>query len=93
MGPSPRPKPALRVELLFYLTFLVAFALLVGVATSLLALAIAPDRGVAIIVASSEISELLRLASRIYVLRSGRIAAEVETTSTTEEEVLKLMAG
>ena len=50
-------------------------------------------RGVAIIVASSEISELLRLASRIYVLRSGRIAAEVETTSTTEEEVLKLMAG
>jgi ABC-type sugar transport system ATPase subunit len=50
-------------------------------------------RGVAIIVASSEISELLRLASRIYVLRSGRIAAEVETTSTTEEQVLKLMAG
>jgi ABC-type sugar transport system ATPase subunit len=33
------------------------------------------------------------LASRIYVLRSGRIAAEVETTSTTEEQVLKLMAG
>jgi signal transduction histidine kinase len=45
-----RSKPALRAELLFYLTFLVAFALLVGVATSLLALAIAPDRGVAIIV-------------------------------------------
>jgi signal transduction histidine kinase len=43
-------KPALRAELLFYLTFLVAFALLVGVATSLLALAIAPDRGVAFIV-------------------------------------------
>jgi signal transduction histidine kinase len=38
------------VELLFYLTFLVAFALLVGVGTSLLALAIAPERGVAIIV-------------------------------------------
>ena len=50
-------------------------------------------RGVAIIVGSSEISELLRLASRIYVLRAGRIAAEVETTSTTEEEVLKLIAG
>src|SRR5207245_2730633 len=47
MGAS---KPALRAELLFYLTFLVAFALLVGVATSLLALAIAPDRGVAFIV-------------------------------------------
>jgi two-component system NtrC family sensor kinase len=45
-------KPALRAELLFYLTFLAAFALLVGVATSLLALAIAPPPGlgVAIIV-------------------------------------------
>src|SRR5437667_10847315 len=41
-----RPKPALRVELLFYLTFLAAFAILVGVATSQLALAIAPERGV-----------------------------------------------
>src|SRR4030081_3870755 len=46
-----RPKPALRVELLFYLTFLAAFAILVGVATSQLALAIAPERGVALVVA------------------------------------------
>ncbi len=45
-----RPKPALRAELLFYLTFLVAFALLVGVATSLLTLAMAPESGVVIIV-------------------------------------------
>jgi len=49
MSRSP-PKPALRAELLFYLTFLVAFALLVGVATSLLAFAIAPVSGVAIII-------------------------------------------
>ena len=48
---SPRkPKPALRVELLFYLTFLVAFALLVGVATSLLTLAMAPESGVALVI-------------------------------------------
>ena len=45
-----RLKPALRVELLFYLTFLVAFALLVGVATSQLALAISPERGVVLVV-------------------------------------------
>src|SRR5206468_29439 len=45
-----RPKPALRVELLFYLTFLAAFAILVGVATSQLALAIAPERGVILVV-------------------------------------------
>src|SRR5712691_9811147 len=59
MGAS---KPALRAELLFYLTFLVAFALLVGVATSLLALAIAPDRGVAFIVI------LVALEVAIFVL-------------------------
>src|SRR5439155_1283352 len=40
-----RPKARLSTELLFYLTFLAAFALLVGVATSQLALAIAPERG------------------------------------------------
>jgi len=45
-----RPKPALRAELLFYLTFLVAFALLVGVATSLLTLAMAPTSGVALVI-------------------------------------------
>ena len=46
----PRPKPALRTELLFYLSFLAAFALLVGVATSVLALAVAPERGVLLVV-------------------------------------------
>src|SRR5439155_4305797 len=38
------------VELLFYLTFPAAFAILVGVATSQLALAIAPERGVFLVV-------------------------------------------
>jgi two-component system NtrC family sensor kinase len=47
---SPRLKPALRTELLFYLSFLAAFALLVGVATSVLALAVAPERGVLLVV-------------------------------------------
>jgi signal transduction histidine kinase len=59
---SPRPKPALRVELLFYLAFLAAFALLVGVATSLLALAIAPARGILIIVV------LVALEVAIFIL-------------------------
>src|SRR5436189_3367799 len=45
-----RPKPALRVELLFYLTFLVAFALLVGVGTSQFACSIAPERVVVLVV-------------------------------------------
>ncbi len=55
-------KPPLRAELLFYLTFLAAFAILVGVATSLLALAIAPDRGVVAIVV------LIALEVGIFVL-------------------------
>src|SRR5216110_3621996 len=37
-------KPALRTELLFYLSFLAAAALLVGVATMLLATSFAPER-------------------------------------------------
>ena len=45
-----KPKPALRVELLFYLTFLAAFAILVGVATSQFALSIAPERGVILVI-------------------------------------------
>jgi hypothetical protein len=57
-----KPKPALRAELLFYLTFLAAFALLVGVATSLLALAIAPEWGVIAIVV------LIALEVGIFVL-------------------------
>ena len=47
---GPKAKPALRVELLFYLTFLVALALLVGVGTSQFALSIAPERGVVLVV-------------------------------------------
>jgi ABC-type sugar transport system ATPase subunit len=50
-------------------------------------------RGVAILVSSSEIAELLRLTSRIYVLRNGRIAAELVSQETSEEEVLARMAG
>src|SRR6266487_4522691 len=50
MARPPRPKAPLRTELLFYLTFLAAFALLVGVATSQLALAIAPERGIVLVV-------------------------------------------
>jgi len=42
-------KPALRTELLFYLSFLAAAALLVGVATILVASAFAPDRTFALV--------------------------------------------
>ncbi len=65
------PKPALRSELLFYLSFLAAFALLVGVGTSLLALALAPGQGVAIIVA------LVALEVGIFVLYGRSLVSRV----------------
>jgi ABC-type sugar transport system ATPase subunit len=51
------------------------------------------ERGIAIVVSSSELGELLRLATRIYVLRTGRVVAQVATGETSEAEILKLMAG
>jgi ABC-type sugar transport system ATPase subunit len=51
------------------------------------------DRGIATLVSSSEIGELLRLSDRIYVLRNGQVVAELAAAATSEEEILKLMAG
>ncbi len=50
-------------------------------------------RGAAIVVSSSELGELLRLAARIYVLRAGRIVAQVATEEASEGDILRLMAG
>ena len=50
-------------------------------------------RGIAIIVSSSEIGELLRLANRICILRNGRIVARVASAETSEEDILRRMAG
>jgi ABC-type sugar transport system ATPase subunit len=50
-------------------------------------------RGIGIIVSSSEITEIMRLAHRIYVLRNGRIVARLLSEETSEEDILKHMAG
>ena len=74
-----KPKPALRVELLFYLTFLAAFAILVGVATSQLALAIAPGQGVVLVVVFVALEVLIfvlygrRLVQRLILRPLGRV--------------------
>lgn len=49
--------------------------------------------GIAIIVSSAEISELMRLAGRIYVIRNGRIVAQVAREEASEEQILRYMAG
>jgi ribose transport system ATP-binding protein len=49
--------------------------------------------GVAIIVVSSDLPELVRLSHRILVLRKGRVVKEFAEGEVTEEDVLKAASG
>ena len=49
--------------------------------------------GNAVLLISSELPELVRLARRILVLRQGRLAGELARGAATQEAVLRLMAG
>jgi D-xylose transport system ATP-binding protein len=51
------------------------------------------ERGTAVIVASSDLPEVVRLAHRVLVLRQGRVTAELDGTTTTEEEIVALATG
>ena len=50
-------------------------------------------RGVAILLISSELPELLSLSSRILVLRAGRAVGELARDEATQDALLRLMAG
>ncbi len=45
-------------------------------------------RGMAVLVVSSDVEEVIGLAHRIYVMRAGRVTAELEGSAMTEENVL-----
>jgi ABC-type sugar transport system ATPase subunit len=47
------------------------------------------DQGVAIIVISSELPELMHLADRILVLHEGRLTADMPRAEATEETIMK----
>ena len=47
------------------------------------------DRGVAIIVISSELPEILRLCDRVLVMHEGRVTAELPRSEVTEESVMR----
>ncbi len=49
--------------------------------------------GVGILLISSELPELLHLASRIIVLRDGAVAGEVARGEATQDRLMRLMAG
>lgn len=48
------------------------------------------DQGIAIIVISSELPEILGLSDRIYVMQNGRITGELSGSEADEENVLRL---
>jgi len=51
------------------------------------------DKGVMVILVSSDLQELIQLSHRILVLRKGRIIEEFRTGSVTEEDVLRASSG
>ncbi len=51
------------------------------------------SRGMAILMASSDLVEVRRLAHRILVLRHGRIVGELDPRSTTEADIVDLSTG
>ena len=53
---------------------------------------LAEKRSVGILMASSELPEIMGLCDRIYVMRAGRVTAELIPKQTSEEEVLRFAA-
>jgi ABC-type sugar transport system ATPase subunit len=49
--------------------------------------------GHAILLISSELSEILQLSTRVLVMREGRVAKILNRSEATEESVMQWMAG
>jgi ABC-type sugar transport system ATPase subunit len=50
-------------------------------------------QGVAVLLISSELPEVINLSTRILVLRDGHLAGEVPREQATQERLMRLMAG
>ena len=51
------------------------------------------DAGVAIMMISSELPEILRMSDRIVVMREGSIAGELGRDSATQERIMEMSTG
>ncbi len=51
------------------------------------------DAGVAIMMISSELQEILRMSDRVVVMREGRIAGELPRSDATQERIMELSTG
>jgi len=47
-------------------------------------------QGMSIIMISSELSEILGMSDRVYIVASGRIAGEMDTSDATQEKIMRL---
>jgi ribose transport system ATP-binding protein len=50
------------------------------------------ENGVAVLLISSELPEVVRLADRIYVMRDGRITGELQRSEASQEAIMHLAA-
>ena len=51
------------------------------------------QRGLAVMLISSELPEVINLSTRVLVMRDGQIAGELARAEATQENILRLMAG
>ena len=51
------------------------------------------DRGVAIVMVSSELQEILGMSDRILVLHAGRLAAEFTREEASQENIMLAATG
>lgn len=51
------------------------------------------ESGVAVLMISSELPEVLHMSDRIYVMREGKIAGVIDRSDATEERVMELATG
>jgi len=51
------------------------------------------DQGVAVVMISSELPEVLGMSDRIMVIREGYLAGELERTDATEEKIMAMATG
>lgn len=49
--------------------------------------------GIAVVLISSELPEVINLSTRILVMREGRLVAEVKRDDATQEHLVRLMSG
>jgi ABC-type sugar transport system ATPase subunit len=58
-----------------------------------LLVSLAADDGLAILLISSELEEVLALSHRVLVMREGRVAGELSSDAASQEDALRLAFG